>query len=251
MAATAEKLDRLRLREANHTSAPSPSVPLAAADRLRPYTANPDLFAPPLLDFDYRNMESAADGARKLAIGKEQLIKRLFDNQPEPELASPIASPISPIISPASPVEELEDGDPEDELDEEEESEEDESSEDDYAVPGEDGRGLLTDVPLILGPNEIEVLPMIIMSGIVAPAVETEQAKKDTSDPNALINMYTIRCHLLLAQENGRNLLRELLIFVAAWDLREEELYFKFMVKIMEAILMNGLMPFAYGAFKE
>lgn len=196
-------------------------------------------------------MESAADGARKLAIGKEQLIKRLFDNQPEPELASPIASPISPIISPASPVEELEDGDPEDELDEEEESEEDESSEDDYAVPGEDGRGLLTDVPLILGPNEIEVLPMIIMSGIVAPAVETEQAKKDTSDPNALINMYTIRCHLLLAQENGRNLLRELLIFVAAWDLREEELYFKFMVKIMEAILMNGLMPFAYGAFKE
>jgi len=155
-------------------------------------------------------------------------------------------------MSPSSPVDELEEyGDPDDEMEEEGESDEDESSEEDYAVPGEDGRGLLTDVPLILGPNEIEVLPMIIMSGIVAPAAETEQAKKEPSDSNALINMYTIRCHLLLAQENGRNLLRELLIFVAAWDLREEELYFKFMVKIMEAILMNGLMPFAYGAFKE
>jgi palmitoyltransferase len=42
-----------------------------------------------------------------------------------------------------------------------------------------------------------------------------------------------------------------LLIFVAAWDLREEELYFKFMVKIMEAILANQLLPFAYHAFRE
>jgi hypothetical protein len=41
------------------------------------------------------------------------------------------------------------------------------------------------------------------------------------------------------------------LIFVAAWDLREEELYFKFMVKIMEAILANQLLPFAYHAFRE
>jgi hypothetical protein len=63
--------------------------------------------------------------------------------------------------------------------------------------------------------------------------------------------MHGVRCHLLLAQDNGRNLLRELLIFVAAWDLREEELYFKFMVKIMEAILANQLLPFAYHAFRE
>lgn len=147
-------------------------------------------------------------------------------------------------------------GDEDEEYDEDEEddSEEDGSSDGDYAIPGEDGRGLLTDVPLILGPNEIEVLPMIIMSGIVVPESESQEiTARDsvTTDTKPAMNMYTIRCHLLLAQENGRNLLRELLIFVAAWDLREEELYFKFMVKIMEAILMNGLMPFAYGAFKE
>lgn len=146
--------------------------------------------------------------------------------------------------------EEEEEYDEDEESEEEEEEDEDESSEDEYAIPGEDGRGLLTDVPLILGPNEIEVLPMIIMSGLV-PKKGESLAPVRTTDGKPTMNMYTIRCHLLLAQENGRNLLRELLIFVAAWDLREEELYFKFMFKITEAILMNGLMPFAYGAFKE
>ncbi|QIX01870.1 hypothetical protein AMS68_007387 [Peltaster fructicola] len=125
-----------------------------------------------------------------------------------------------------------------------------EPEEDDYPGSTEDGRGLLTDVPLILGPSEIEVLPMIVMSGIVAPPAQLLQCKT-TAERNALINMHTVRCHLLFAQDNGRNLLRELLIFVAAWDLREEELYFKFMVKIMEAILQNGLMPYAYHAFRD
>ncbi|KAK6441536.1 hypothetical protein LTR95_002236 [Oleoguttula sp. CCFEE 5521] len=134
----------------------------------------------------------------------------------------------------------------------EEELEEDDEEEDADGEEGsnEDGRGLLTDVPLILGPSEIEVLPMIIMSGIVSPTKQLEQCRteKERSD---LANAHIVRTHLLLAQENGRNLLRELLIFVAAWDLREEELYFKFMVKIMEAVLQNGLMPFAYHAFRD
>ncbi|KAL9055817.1 MAG: hypothetical protein Q9162_003351 [Coniocarpon cinnabarinum] len=204
-------------------------------------------------------METAADGQRKLHEGKLQLLNRLHTHGPplsrsrqqsQVSPASPVDSPVSP-VDPNEPTVDHEKIEEEDDLDEE--GEDDESSEDeDYAIPGEDGRGLLTDVPLILGPNEIEVLPMVIMSGIVAPPdapkAPLSQVSKDDSD---LVNMYTIRCHLLLAQENGRNLLRELLIFVAAWDLREEELYFKFMVKIMEAILINGLMPFAYGAFKE
>ncbi|GAB7363410.1 hypothetical protein MBLNU230_g3687t1 [Neophaeotheca triangularis] len=135
---------------------------------------------------------------------------------------------------------------------EEEESEEEEEEADDeeYSGSTEDGRGLLTDVPLILGPSEIEVLPMLVMSGITTPEVQLAECK-NRGEENALINMHTVRCHLLLAQDNGRNLLRELLIFVAAWDLREEELYFKFMVKIMEAILQNGLMPYAYHAFRD
>lgn len=157
--------------------------------------------------------------------------------------------------------EELDETIPEDQLDdeeieesgeEEEEEEEEESDDEEYAIPGEEGRGLLTDVPLILGPNEIEVLPMIVMSSIVPPPVPSIPGYGSTSDEvNAIMNMHTVRCHLLLAQENGRNLLRELLIFVAAWDLREDELYFKFMVKIMEAVLLNGLMPYAYHAFRE
>lgn len=214
-------------------------------------------------------MESAADGARKLREGKVQLLKRLEHVPQDNNIAGNIVSPASPADPPIIPeheqldveaeenINEDEDDGLEDELEEDEEEEEEdmeedeESDEDDYAIPGEDGRGLLTDVPLILGPNEIEVLPMIIMSGIVAPGESVHPQPKPAQEEDNAINMYTIRCHLLLAQENGRNLLRELLIFVAAWDLREEELYFKFMVKIMEAILMNGLMPFAYGAFKE
>ena len=126
---------------------------------------------------------------------------------------------------------------------EEEEGEDEDEEEEDYPGSTEDGRGLLTDVPLILGPSEIEVLPMLIMSGIVPPPSPTPTQN--------LHNTHTLRTHLLLSQPPGRNLLRELLIFVAAWDLREEELYFKFMLKIMEAILRNGLMPYAYHAFRD
>ncbi|WPG98527.1 Hypothetical protein R9X50_00131800 [Acrodontium crateriforme] len=149
---------------------------------------------------------------------------------------------------------------PPDSVEDGEDEEDDE--EEDYPGSTEDGRGLLTDVPLILGPSEIEVLPMLIMSGIVPSpsltnslqnpeeSVRTAQESAE-AQANAMLNMHTVRTHLLLSQSNGRNLLRELLIFVAAWDLREEELYFKFMVKIMEAILKGGLMPYAYHAFRD
>lgn len=253
-----------------HTPAVEPGVEPAQTEPPRQtataksvsYSANPDVFSPLAYQHsDYQMAESAADGARKLADGKSQLLKQLEHANLHQMQPPPLVSPASPIELPMSPIDDAdadadllpeEEGDGDEEDEEEEESEDDESSdEEEYAQPGEDGRGLLTDVPLILGPNEIEVLPMIIMSGIVAPTADNTQGKNNADLTDGVINMYTIRCHLLLAQENGRNLLRELLIFVAAWDLREEELYFKFMVKIMEAILMNGLMPFAYNAFKE
>ena len=183
-----------------------------------------------------------------LQQGKDDLMKRLetYSERPSVAQVSHVASPSSPVISPASPtaVNPADEG-PEDG------SEGEDSEDNDYVVPGDDGRGLLTDVPLILGPTEIEVLPMIIMSGIVPPREGSVGYGSTPDEVIAIRNMHTVRCHLLLAQDNGRNLLRELLIFVAAWDLREEELYFKFMVKIMEAILTNGLMPFSYHAFRE
>ena len=112
--------------------------------------------------------------------------------------------------------------------------------EDDYRNSDQE-RGILTDIPLVLDPKEIEALPMILSAGIVGKATDA----KDKQD------MQSVRCNILLAQETGRNLLRELLIFIAAWDLQDDDLYFKLMMQIMEAILANGLMPFAYQAFGE
>ena len=203
-----------------------------------------------VVDNDYKMMFSAAAGSKILQSGKSELMKRLESYPSPPHDQLQLASPSSPVADPESPIEEHGRGEiPEDGLDEESEEEESEE-EDEYPGSTEDGRGLLTDVPLILGPSEIEVLPMIVMSGIVPPP-RSGLADATAEETNAIVNMHTVRCHLLLAQDNGKNLLRELLIFVAAWDLREEELYFKFMVKIMEAILVNGLMPYAYHAFRE
>jgi hypothetical protein len=181
----------------------------------------------PAGEIDFRVTYPPAFGAEILQSGKEDLLKRL---EPDPDrpaaLTSDVASPTSP-------------------------PPEDDDADDDYDDAGDEGHGLLTDVPLILGPTEIEVLPMIIMAGIVEPTEGQPGYHSDSTAFSSIRSMHSVRCHLLLAQDNGRNLLRELLIFVAAWDLREEELYFKFMVKIMEAILANGLLPFAYHAFRE
>lgn len=184
--------------------------------------------SPPAGEIDFRVTYPPSFGAEILQNGKDDLLKRLEPDPDRPGLISDVASPTSPP--------------PED----------DDDADDDYDdIPGDEGRGLLTDVPLILGPTEIEVLPMIIMGGIVEPAEGQPGYHSDPTVFSSVRSMHGVRCHLLLAQDNGRNLLRELLIFVAAWDLREEELYFKFMVKIMEAILANQLLPFAYHAFRE
>ncbi|KAF1953012.1 hypothetical protein CC80DRAFT_421097 [Byssothecium circinans] len=183
--------------------------------------------SPPAGEVDFRVTYPPSFGAEILQNGKKDLLKRL---EPDPDrpaaLTSDVASPNSP-------------------------PPEDDDNEDDYDDSGDEGHGLLTDVPLILGPTEIEVLPMIIMAGIVEPAEGQPGYHSDPAIFSSIRSMHSVRCHLLLAQDNGRNLLRELLIFVAAWDLREDELYFKFMVKIMEAILANGLLPFAYHTFRE
>lgn len=127
-----------------------------------------------------------------------------------------------------------------------EEEEDDEDDDDDYrGRPGDQQRGLLTDIPLVLGPAEIEALPMIIQAGIV-----DSFGLKGGERANGR-NMQAVRCHILLNQETGRNLLRELLIFIAAWDLPDDEFYFKMMVQIMDAVLKNGLMSHAYSDFGQ
>lgn len=123
----------------------------------------------------------------------------------------------------------------------------DDEEDDEYHGPGDQERGLLTDIPLVLSPQEIEALPLILQLGIVS-GLEGDKKSAGGSEPQ---DMQGVRCNILLAQESGRNLLRELLIFIAAWDLQDNEFYFKVMMQIMEAILENGLMPFAYQAFGE
>ena len=124
-------------------------------------------------------------------------------------------------------------------------NEDEEDDDEEYQSPDDQERGLLTDVPLVLGPTEIEALPMIIQAGIVDNFGLKGGERQGTK------NMQAVRCHILLAQEAGRNVLRELLIFIAAWDLPDDEFYFKMMVQIMEAILKNGLMSHAYSDFGQ
>jgi palmitoyltransferase len=139
-------------------------------------------------------------------------------------------------------------------LSEGEEEDDDESEISSYRQPGDQERGLLTDVPLVLGPTEIEALPMIIQAGIVdnfGNGNNKNSAAHTAAERQSIRSMQSVRCHILLAQEAGRNVLRELLIFIAAWDLPDDEFYFKMMVQIMEAILKNGLMSHAYADFGQ
>ncbi|KAH4070197.1 copper transporter [Parastagonospora nodorum] len=231
------EVDRMRSSISTSPESTSHEQASPAAEAKQPARPAPDdsLLDPsikpssPAGEIDFRVTYPPSFGAEILQNGKEDLLKRL---EPDPDRPSGL---ISHVASPTSPL-------PED----------DDDNDDDYDdIPGDEGRGLLTDVPLILGPTEIEVLPMIIMAGIVEPQEGQPGYHSDPTVFSSVRSMHGVRCHLLLAQDNGRNLLRELLIFVAAWDLREEELYFKFMVKIMEAILANQLLPFAYHAFRE
>lgn len=182
-----------------------------------------------------RTSESAAE---TLQEAKDELMARLQDTSRAPEESNDQSYDEG----------QVQDTEIEDEIpDSAEESEEEDDDEEDYHNPNDQERGLLTDVPLVLGPTEIEALPMIIQAGIV----DNFGSIKSSSDRQGAKNMQAVRCHILLAQEAGRNVLRELLIFIAAWDLPDDEFYFKMMVQIMESILKNGLMSHAYSDFGQ
>jgi hypothetical protein len=76
--------------------------------------------------------------------------------------------------------------------------------------------GFLTEVPRLLQPDEIEPLHMILQSGVVA---------FDGADQA----MQAVRCKLMLAQGFGRSLLREVLVFLGAWEVDEDDLCYRVM----------------------
>ncbi|KIV83510.1 hypothetical protein PV11_05529 [Exophiala sideris] len=190
-----------------------------------------------LTDEDLKMSRTAQSAAATLQEAKDELMARLHES--------------APIVDENGDQIYDEDGNPEGEYDDdlmdsvEDSMEEEEDDDEDYRGSGDQERGLLTDVPLVLGPTEIEALPMIIQAGIV------DNFGSKNGERQGVKNMQAVRCHILLAQEAGRNVLRELLIFIAAWDLPDDEFYFKMMVQIMEAILKNGLMSHAYSDFGQ
>ncbi|KAI9818879.1 MAG: copper transport protein [Pycnora praestabilis] len=208
-------------------------------------TSTPTANSGPTTEEDTIMGRTPASGAESLRLAKDQMMDRLRENIAIREEGEEQEYDVS------------DGGEEQDELEEGDHRgsdvaangsvEDDEEDEDEYRGPGDQARGLLTDIPLVLGPTEIEALPMIIQTGIVSNlgmARSPEEVKR-------MQDMQAVRCNILLAQESGRNLLRELLIFIAAWDLRDDEFYVKMMMQIMEAILANGLMPFAYQTFAE
>ncbi|KAK5046495.1 hypothetical protein LTR84_008298 [Exophiala bonariae] len=192
-----------------------------------------------MTDDDLTMPRTAESAAATLQEAKDELMARLHE-------AAPVIDE-NGMISYDGEIDQEEDLE-EDIIDSAEDSmeeDEEEDDDDDYGRTGDQERGLLTDVPLVLGPTEIEALPMIIQAGIVDNFGSKDAARQ------GIKNMQAVRCHILLAQEAGRNVLRELLIFIAAWDLPDDEFYFKMMVQIMEAILKNGLMSHAYADFGQ
>lgn len=222
-------------------------------------------------DADMMMIKSPESAAETLIAAKEQLLARLQTtlSQPQPGLGTESFTDENPsgyIHAQGSIIDDealasdtnADAGDLEDEEDDDE---------DDGPSVGDQERGLLTDIPLVLGLNEVDALAMIIQQGIVNamvgdtkpdyPKLEPEiQAEKPQDQKRQAQKvhekkMQAVRCHILLAQDTGRNLLRELLIFIAAWDLPDDAVYFRLMMQIMDAILENGLMPYAYETFGE
>lgn len=122
-------------------------------------------------------------------------------------------------------------------LDDDEEEEEDDES---YA----EGplRGLLTEIPNILDTKQIEALHMTVKACIVdsmgsglTPAGE---------------NLQKTRCKMFLALDCGRNLLRELLVFIAVWEQNDQQFIFQITAQIIESFHHNALLPFAWNCLR-
>ena len=132
-----------------------------------------------------------------------------------------------------------EEGAEEDDEEEDHELEEDEEDPDEYEEEPPIGeRGILTEIPLVLAPSEIIALPQLLYAGMV------HTVGNDHS-------MSSVRTNILLAQEVGKAVLRECLVYIAAWNIPEEDQYYIIMQAVVESILNDGLLPYAYTEFME
>ncbi|KAH6647654.1 hypothetical protein BKA67DRAFT_578159 [Truncatella angustata] len=103
--------------------------------------------------------------------------------------------------------------------------------------------GLLTEVPNILDPKQIEALHMIVKSCILDSA--------GTGLTRFGENLQHTRCKILLATDCGKNLLREMLVFIAVWEKEEQSLIFQISSQIVQAIHESSLIPYAWEALRS
>ncbi|CZS96846.1 hypothetical protein WAI453_010192 [Rhynchosporium graminicola] len=121
-----------------------------------------------------------------------------------------------------------------------EEDEDEEDDDDSYS----DGplRGLLTEIPNILDTKQIEALHMTVKACVVdsmgsglTPAGE---------------NLQKTRCKMFLALDCGKNLLREMLVFIAVWEQTDQQFIFQITAQIIESFHHNALLPYAWNSLR-
>ncbi|KAI9736551.1 MAG: hypothetical protein M1818_006062 [Claussenomyces sp. TS43310] len=131
-----------------------------------------------------------------------------------------------------------EDGDEDVEMEEEEEEEEED---DDSYVEGP-LRGLLTEIPNILDTKQIEALHMTVKACIV-DSMGSGLTKCGE-------NLQKTRCKMFLALDCGKNLLREMLVFIAVWEQAETQFIFQITAQIIESFHHNALLPYAWNSLR-
>lgn len=103
--------------------------------------------------------------------------------------------------------------------------------------------GLLTEVPNILDPKQIEALHMIVKSCILDNA--------GSGLTRAGENLQKTRCRMFIALECGQALLRELLVFIAVWEKDEQSLIFQVTTQIVEALHHSALIPYTWNCLRQ
>jgi hypothetical protein len=63
-------------------------------------------------------------------------------------------------------------------------------------------------------------------------------------------NLQKTRCKMFLALDCGRNLLRELLVFIAVWEQNDQQFIFQITAQIIESFHHNALLPFAWNSLR-
>lgn len=125
--------------------------------------------------------------------------------------------------------------------DEEDDDDEEEDEDDDSYVEGP-LRGLLTEIPNILDTKQIEALHMTVKACIV------DSMGSGLSPVGE--NLQKTRCKMFLALDCGKNLLREMLVFIAVWEQAESSFIFQITAQIIESFHHNALLPYAWTSLK-